>query len=212
MFAECTIQYDTKKGGHLCFCRKTNSSFPWKQNISGLAEASTDPFEHPSRSTPVLEMFVSAFNFFIPHHTIEAGYYSFTLDVRVSVRLSVVCPSICLSVSRFQMITWVNNGFSSNLVCVLILWKSGLGLLMGKFRQFFTELSAQGMPIFLFPGDNLSKQLWIVTKLGMCIDILQTWFGIANGQIFSNFDVVICPRHAHIFVFGTITWVNVKGF
>ena len=55
---------------------------------------------------------------------------------------------------------------------------------MGKFRQFFTELSAQDMPIFLFPGDNLSKQQWIVTKLGMCIDILQTWFGIANGQIF----------------------------
>ena len=37
------------------------------------------------------------------------------------------------------------------------LWRSGLGLLMGIFRQFFTELSARDMPIFLFPGDNLSK-------------------------------------------------------
>ena len=47
-----------------------------------------------------------------------------------------------------------------------------------------------------------SKQQWIFTKLGMCIDIVQIWFGIANGQISSTFDGVICPRHAHIFVSG----------
>ena len=47
------------------------------------------------------------------------------------------------------MITLVNiNGFSPNLVCILILWRSGLGLLMGKFRQFLTELSARDMSIF----------------------------------------------------------------
>ena len=34
----------------------------------------------------------------------------------------------------------------------------------------------------------------------MCIDIVGICFGIANGQILSNFDEVICPRHAHIFV------------
>ena len=33
------------------------------------------------------------------------------------------------------------SGISPNLVCALILWRSGLGLLMGKFCQFFTELS-----------------------------------------------------------------------
>ena len=54
----------------------------------------------------------------------------------------------------------------------------------------------------LFPYDNLSKHQWIFTKLGMCIDIVEIWFGIANGQISSNFDGVICPRHAHIFVSG----------
>ena len=53
--------------------------------------------------------------------------------------------------------------------------------LMGKFRQIFTELSARDTPIFSFP---------------------EIWFGIANGQISSNFYGVICPRHAHIFVFG----------
>ena len=44
-----------------------------------------------------------------------------------------------------------------NLVCDLILWRSGFGLLMGEFRQFFTELSARDTPIFSFPDDNLSK-------------------------------------------------------
>ena len=33
----------------------------------------------------------------------------------------------------------------------LILWRSGLGLLMGKFHHFFMELSAGDTPIFLFP-------------------------------------------------------------
>ena len=36
---------------------------------------------------------------------------------------------------------------------------------------------------FSFPDDNLSKHQWIFTKLGMCIDIVEIWFGIANGQI-----------------------------
>ena len=53
---------------------------------------------------------------------------------------------------------------------------------------------------FSFPDDNLSKHQWIFTKLGMCIGIVDIWFGIANGQISSNFYGVISPRHAHIFV------------
>ena len=48
-----------------------------------------------------------------------------------------------------------------------------------------------------FPDDNLSKHQWIFTKLGMCIDIVEIWFGIGNGANFvKNFDGVICPRHA----------------
>ena len=63
---------------------------------------------------------------------------------------------------------------------------------------------------FSFPGDNLSKHQWNFTKLGMRIDIVEIWFGIANGQILynllyaSNFYGVICPRHAHIFVSGRL--------
>ena len=76
---------------------------------------------------------------------------------------------------------------------------------MGKFRQILTKLSARDTPIFSFPDDNFSKYQWIFTKLGMRIDIVEIWFGIANGQISSNFDGVVCPRQAHIFIFQTIT-------
>ena len=44
----------------------------------------------------------------------------------------------------------------------------------------------------LFPDDNLSKHQWILIKLGTCIDMKEIWFGIANGQISSMFDRVIC--------------------
>ena len=47
-----------------------------------------------------------------------------------------------------------------------------------------------------------SCQQWIFTKFGLCFDIVEIWFGIANGQISSNFDRVICLRHIHIIVYG----------
>ena len=56
------------------------------------------------------------------------------------------------------------NRFSPNLVCALILWRSGLGLLMGKFCQVLTELSAQMAEYysltFLFL-DNLYIFVWL---------------------------------------------------
>ena len=58
---------------------------------------------------------------------------------------------------------------------------------MGKFRQIFTELSARDTPIFSFLDDNLSKQQGILSKFAICIDIKEILFGIANGQISSNF-------------------------
>ena len=86
-------------------------------------------------------------------------------------------------------------------MCIDIM-ESGLGLLMGKFRQIFTELSAQDMPIFSFPDDNLSKHQWIFTELGMCIDIVEVWFGIANGQISSIFLRSYLPETCPYFRFG----------
>ena len=54
---------------------------------------------------------------------------------------------------------------------------------MGKFHQLMTELSACHMSIFSFLYDNLSKYQSIFTKTGMCIDMVEVWFGIANGKI-----------------------------
>ena len=65
---------------------------------------------------------------------------------------------------------------------------------MGKVHQILMDLSARDMPIFSFPDDNLCKCQGILTKLGTCIDIKEIWFGIANGQILSMFDRVICQQ------------------
>ena len=77
---------------------------------------------------------------------------------RPCARTSSVVLSICLLLFFcFQKITWVNiNGFTPNLVCALILWRSGLEMLIGKFRQFLTQLSAHntnvsGVDICLHP-------------------------------------------------------------
>ena len=56
-------------------------------------------------------------------------------------------------------------------VCIDIveIW---FGILMGKFHQILTELSAQDRPIFLFPDDNLSKHQWDSPNL-VCALIMQ---------------------------------------
>ena len=76
-------------------------------------------------------------------------------SVCLSIRQSYVHPSVHFlfpddNLSKHQ---WI---FTKLGMCIDIvdIW---LGLLMGKFRQIFTELSAQDMPIFSFPNDNLSK-------------------------------------------------------
>ena len=43
----------------------------------------------------------------------------------------------------------ISQCLSPNLVCALILWNSGLGLLMGKFYQFFTVICPR-RPYFSF--------------------------------------------------------------
>ena len=96
-------------------------------------------------------------------------------------------------------------------LCALILWRSGLGLWMGKFRQFFTELSACDRSIFSFWDDSFSINQWIFTKLGVCIDIVQICSGIADRQVSSIFDSYL-PVTCRYFHFRTITLVNINGF
>ena len=50
-----------------------------------------------------------------------------------------------------------------------------------------------------FPYDNLSKHQWNFTKLGMCIDIVEIWFEIANGQISSKFEGSYLPETSIFF-------------
>ena len=49
---------------------------------------------------------------------------------------------------------------------------------------------------FCFWMINFIKYQWIFTELGMCFDIVEIWFGIANGQISCIFDRVICLPHS----------------
>ena len=66
------------------------------------------------------------------------------------------------------------------------------------FRQILMELSTPDLPIFFFLDNNLSKCQGVLTKLGTCIhciDIKEIWSWIANGQILSIFDRVICLLH-----------------
>ena len=84
----------------------------------------------------------------IPHYTIVAGHNGFTLVVRESVRPMSVRPSVHFSFTDDNLRVNI-NGFSPNLVCALILWRSGSGLLMSKIRQFLTELSAPDAHIFV---------------------------------------------------------------
>ena len=44
--------------------------------------------------------------------------------------------------------------FNQTWLCALILWRSGLGLHMGKFLQFLMELIAQTSQHFTFPDDK----------------------------------------------------------
>ena len=73
---------------------------------------------------------------------------------------------------------------------------------MGKFCQFLTELSAHDMSVFSFLDDLFSKYQWIFAKLGMHIDIVDNCFWIANRQILSIFDRVICPQYIRILLSG----------
>ena len=84
-----------------------------------------------------------------------------------------------------------------------------LGIYKGKFRQFLTELSARDN--LYFHLRMISKYQWIFTKLGVCIDIVKIWFGIADGQILSIFDSYL-PATCPFFHFWMITLVNINGF
>ena len=69
---------------------------------------------------------------------------------------------------------------------------------MANFRQFLTELSAHDTSSF--PDDILRKYQWIFTKLSLCIDIVQIWFGMLMGK-FRHFLTELSTCDTSIFLF-----------
>ena len=115
-----------------------------------------------------------------------------------------VHPSICILFLDDNLSIPI-SGFSPNLVFALILWRSGLGLLMGKFRQILMVICRRHA-LFSFPDDNLSKFQGILSKLGTCIDVKVICLGLLMGKFCQRLTelsahnmiggVSICPRHA----------------
>ena len=69
-----------------------------------------------------------------------------------------------------------------------------MGLVMGKCHQISTEISARYMPVFPFSDENLIKYQSIFTKLPMCIDIVEIWFGLLMVK-FRQFLTKLSARH-----------------
>ena len=121
------------------------------------------------------------------------------LSVCLSVHPSVVLPFVHFF--RFQMITRVNvNGFSLNSVCALILWRSGLGLFMGKFCQFLPELYARDMSAFSFLGDNFKYLDFHQTVCALKLQ--KSCLGLLMGKFHQFLLRVNCPQHVYIFISG----------
>ena len=110
---------------------------------------------------------------------------SVCLSVHPSVRPSVRFSFPDDNLSEHQ---WIFIKFGMCIDIMEIWFGIANRQISSNFDRVLTELSARDTPIFSFPDDNLSKRQWIFTKLGMCIDIVEIWIGIANRQISSNSD------------------------
>ena len=61
--------------------------------------------------------------------------------------------------------------------------------------------------------DNLSKCQWIFTKLGICIDLVDIWFGVANGQFFLFLTVIWPSPSVFLFLDNNLIkyqWIFIK--
>ena len=63
----------------------------------------------------------------------------------------------------------------------------------GQISWIFDKVICPPPSVFLFLYNNLSEYQCIFTKLGMCIDIMEIWFGIANGK-FRHLDSYLSTK------------------
>ena len=116
-------------------------------------------------------------------------------DVRPSVRLSYVRPSVFSfpddNLSKCKLI------FPKLRACHIV--KVCLGIVNGQISSIFDRvICPQYVSIFHFRMITLVNINGFSQKLGVCIDIVETWFGIADGKISSIFGRVICPQYIRI--------------
>ena len=98
---------------------------------------------------------------------------------------------------RFWMIMSKYQWIFTKLGMCIDIVEIWFGIAKGQISSIFDSLSYLPMthPYFGFRTITLSKSQRIFTKLDMCIDIVEIWFGIAFGYISSIFDRVISPWH-----------------
>ena len=108
---------------------------------------------------------------------------TFTLNI-----CTAVCPSICPSYSS-SLSAWsplsnlkLFDGFYSNSVYTCISRVSGLGLLMDKFHQFVTELSAHHTFVLSFSDNNLSYCQWISPNLVYALILWRSCVRLLMGK------------------------------
>ena len=126
----------------------------------------------------------------------------YTLDSGGVLWYYIGCPCVCLSIHLsdvstyfcFHMITWVNvSGFSPNLVCALILKRSGLGLLMGKFCQFLTAICYFHYQVIMLV--NISG---FSPNLVCALILWRSAFGLLMGK-FRHFLTELSGRNTSVF-------------
>ena len=114
----------------------------------------------------------------IPRHYRVAGYYGIRL---------VVCPSVIILRMLFSrsLLEYTSMDFHQtwcvHWYCEDLVWDC----LWANFDNFWQSYLPMTCFLFSFLDDNSSKYQWIFTKPGLCIDIVEICFWIANGQISS---------------------------
>ena len=155
-------------------------------------------------------MLIFSHSFFLPFF----HFYTVPCNSGRVLWFHVGCSCVCLSVPllyvrpsvrlyfHFRMITWVNiNGFFTKLsICINI-----VEIRFGIANVQISSVSDRDIR----PRHFSNFRFWTIISvsiegfsqgLGMCIDIMRIWFGIANRQISSIFDRVSCPWHVRGFV------------
>ena len=107
---------------------------------------------------------------------------------------------------RFRMTSWINiNWFSPNLVCALILWRSDLWLLMGKFHQFLTDLSAcRTIVSHFYPmWDDFFFSFWIILQESNTDDVrFGQWRSSISWELLMNIIIEKIHRKQVCFKWG----------